>query len=185
MILDAFLMFTGINPASGIGNADNTDSPTTGTQNSTNIIDLHMAGIPVLASGQGARDMGVGDDPALKLLVVVTVAFTGATSLQVVLQGSADNGSGAPVGFTNWWVSPVYLEATLLVGARLMDMDMPRPPAGVVVPRFLRLGYVNGAGTHSTGKVEGTIVLDRHDQMYNSTANNVLGGYPAGVTIAN
>jgi hypothetical protein len=66
-----------------------------------------------------------------------------------------------------------------------MDMDMPRPPAGVVVPRFLRLGYVNGAGTHSTGKVEGTIVLDRHDQMYNSTANNVLGGYPAGVTIAN
>lgn len=184
MILDAFLMFTGLNPASGIGNADNTDSPTTGTQNSSNVLDLHMAGIPVLANNSGARDIGIGDNPALKLLMLVTVAFTGGTSLQVILQGATDNGSGAPNAFSNWWVSPVYAEATLVQGARLMDMDMPRPPAGIAVPRFLRVGYVT-VGTHGAGKLEACIVLDRHDQMYQGTGNNVLGGYPAGVTVAN
>ncbi|HSW91825.1 MAG TPA: hypothetical protein VLG09_04220 [Candidatus Saccharimonadales bacterium] len=184
MILDAFLLFTGINPAAGIGNADNTDSPTTGTQNSTNVLDLHMAGIPVLANNSGARDIGIGDNPALKLLVVVTVALTGGTSLQVILQGATDNGSGSPNAFSNWWVSPVYAEATLVVGARLMDMDMPRPPAGIAIPRFLRLGYVT-VGTHGAGKLMGTIVIDRVDQVYQGTANSTLGGYPAGVTVAN
>jgi Bbp16 len=178
MIIDAFLLFT------GAANAGNFDTPTTGTQNSTNVIDLHMAGIPVLVSGQGARDIGIGDDPALKLLVQVGTAFTTGTTLQVVLQGSVDNGSGAPLSFTNWWLSPAYAEATLVAGARLYDMDMPRPPAGVAVPRFLRLGYIS-TGTHTTGSIFGAIVIDRHDQMYQSTGNAVLGGYPAGITVSN
>lgn len=184
MILDAQLLFTGISPAAGIGNADNTDSPTTGTQASTNIIDLHMAGIPVLANLQGARDIGIGDNPALKILAVVTVAFTGGTSLQTAIQGAPDNGSGAPGSYATWWLSPAYTEATLVIGARLYDMDMPRPPQGIVVPRFLRLTWIT-VGTHTAGRVEAGIVLDRIDQMYQSTNNAVLGGYPAGITIAN
>jgi len=185
MILDAFLQFTGA-PATGgiVVTGTNYDLPTTGTQNSSNIIDLHMAGIPVLANLQGARDIGIGDDPALKLLVQVTTAITGGTSLQVVLQGAPDNGSGAPGSYTNWWASPVYAEATLVAGARLYDMDMPRPPAGVGVPRFLRLGYVS-VGTHSAGALGAWIVIDRVDQMYQGTSNATLGGYPAGVTVAN
>jgi hypothetical protein len=143
-----------------------------------------MAGIPVLASGQGARDIGIGDDPAMKLLILVTTAFTGGTSLQVALQGSPDNGSGAPLGFVTWWLSPVYAEATLVAGARLYDMDMPRPPAGVAVPRFLQITYVS-AGTHTTAGIEACIVLDRHDQMYNALSNAILGGYPPGVIVAN
>jgi hypothetical protein len=184
MIIDGLLRFTGVTPASGIGNADGTDSPTTGAQTSTNILDLHMLGIPVLANLQGARDMGIGDDPALKLLVQVQAAFTGGTSLIVALAGATDNGSGAPNAFSVWWTSPTYAEAGLTVGTRLYDMDMPRPPAGVAVPRFLQLNYTS-AGSHGAGKLSGQIILDRFDQMYQSTNNAVLGGYPAGIVIAN
>src|SRR5262245_50349232 len=125
MILDAFLQFTGA-PATGgiVVTGTNYDLPTTGTQNSSNIIDLHMAGIPVLSNLQGARDMGIGDRPALKMLVQVTTTISGGTSLQVLLQGAPDNGSGSPGSYTNWWASPVYAEATLVAGARLYDMDM-------------------------------------------------------------
>lgn len=185
MILDAFLQFTGF-PATGgiVVTGTNYDLPTTGTQNSSNIIDLHMAGIPVLANLQGARDMGIGDNPALKMLVQVVTAITGGTSLQVVLQGAPDNGSGAPGSYTNWWASPVYVEATLVAGARLYDMDLPRPPAGVGIPRFLRLGYVS-VGTHTAGALYAGIVLDRVDQPYSSTNNAIPGGYPAGINVAN
>jgi hypothetical protein len=186
MILDNLLMFSGTSNGTtgGIASGPQTDAPTTGAQNSTNVIDLHLVGIPVLANLQGARDMGIGDDPALKLLVVVTTAFAGGTSLQIALQGAPDNGAGAPGTFVNWWLSPVYTEAQLTVGTRLYDMDMPRPPAGIQVPRFLRMGYIN-AGTHTGGAVEACIVLDRHDQMYNATNNAIHGGYPAGIVITN
>lgn len=176
MILDGLLQFTGV---LGTG-----DLPTTGTQVSTNAIDLHMAGIPILANLQGARDIGIGDDPALKLLIEVLTTFTVGTSLQVMIQGAPDNGSGAPGSYTTWWTSPVYAEATLVAGARLYDMDMPRPPAGVGMPRFLRLQYVS-VGTHTTGALQAWILGDRHDQVYQGINNAVLGGYPAGINIAN
>lgn len=186
MILDNLLCFTGSsNGASGgVVLGANTDRPTTGTQTSSNILDLHMAGIPVLANNQGARDIGIGDDPALKILAVCVAAFGGGTSLQLNLQGATDNGSGAPASFSTWWSSPVYTEAQLVTGARLFDMDMPRPPDGVAIPRFLQLQYVS-VGTHSSGALESLIVIDRHDQIYNSTVNSTLGGYPAGVVVPN
>lgn len=186
MILDKFAMFTGSTAATGTatGNADNTDSPTTGTQTSSQIIDLHMAGIPVLANLQGARDMGIGDDPALKLNIQVTVAFTVGTSLQVNLQGATDNGSGAPNAFSTLLAGSVIAEASLIAGAQLLPVDFPRPPQGVAIPRFVQLQYVT-VGTHSTGKVLGAVVLDRMDQSYQSTNDAVLGGYPAGIYIAN
>lgn len=185
MILDSFLQFTGF-PATGgiVVTGTNYDLPTTGTQNSSNVIDLHMAGIPVLATGQGARDIGIGDGPGLEILIQVTTAITGGTSLQIAIQGAPDAGNGTPGTFASWWTSPVYAEATLVAGARLYDMEMPRPPAGIGIPRFLRLSYVS-VGTHSAGALGGWIVLDRFDQMYNATSNAVLGGYPAGITIAN
>lgn len=174
MILDAFLQF---DPSGTLVNPNGT------TQNSTNIIDLHMAGIPVLANLQGARDMGIGDDPALKLLVVVSTTYIGGTSLSVSLQGATDNGAGAPNAFSLWWASPAYATATLVAGARLLDMDMPRPPAGIAVSRFLKLVYTSVGAV--SGNLGAWIVLDRQDQMYQSTGNAVSGGYPAGITIAN
>jgi hypothetical protein len=173
MILDGLLQFTG---ATG-------DAPTA-TGVSTNIIDLHAAGIPVLASGQGARDIGIGDDPAMKMLVLVTTAFTGLTSLQVSLQGAPDNGAGAPAAFVTWYSSPVVVLANLVVGNRLLDMDVPRPPPGQPIPRFLQLAYTI-AGSGTGGVLKAWIVLDRHDLVYNATSNFVHGGYPPGVVVNN
>jgi hypothetical protein len=176
MILDSLLQFT----AATVG-----DLPTTGTQNSSNVIDLGItSGIPSSANGGGARDIGIGDKPALKLLVQVLTTFSGGTSLQVTLQGAIDNLSGAPSSFTNWWLSPAYAEAALVAGARLYDMDMPRPPGGVAIPRFLRMGYIT-VGTHSAGAIQAFIVLDRDDQPYSSTGNATQGGYPAGINVTN
>lgn len=178
MILDANLQFDSAANLAQI----------VGTYNSANIIDLHGTGLlPTLANLQGARDMGVGDDPALKLFVVVTTTFTsgGAGTLQVNLQGATDNGSGAPAAYSTWWSSPAYALATLNVGSQLMNMDMPRPPDGIAIPRFLRLTYGIAGATMTAGTVAAYLVIDRIDQYYSSTDNSVLGGYPPGIAIAN
>src|SRR5258708_7148209 len=178
MILDALLQF------------DNAVSLAiaAGTQASTNTIDLGItSGIPSSASGGGARDIGIGDDPAMKLLVQVSTTFTsgGAATLAVALQGAIDNGAAAPAAFSAWWSSPAYALAPLVAGARLYDMDMPRPPDGIAVPRFLRLLYTVGAAAVTAGAVSSYIVLDRDDRMYQGTDNSVQGGYPAGINVAN
>lgn len=181
MILDGLLRWTGA--SGGVGNNDGaTDSPTTGTQVSSNIFDIGISGLPVSASGGGARDLGIGDDPAMKLLVIVTTTFTGGTSLQVNIQGAPDNGSGSPGAFTTMLSGAVVAEASLIQGARLLDDDMPRPVPGQALPRFLQLQYVS-VGTHGAGKLNGYMVLDRVDLP--AQANAVLGGYPPGITIAN
>lgn len=184
MILDGLLTFTGTNfgATGGVQSGQFTDAPTTGTQTSSNIIDLGLAGIPTSASGGGARDIGIGDDPAMKFLVQVVVAFASGTSLGVNVQGAPDNGSGAAGAFTTMLTGPVVVEANLVVGARLLDDDMPRPVPAQPLPRFLQLQYVN-VGTHTAGQIRAHLVLDRHDLP--EQANAVLGGYPAGVVIAN
>ena len=165
MILDGLLQFTG---AAG---AVNGDTPTTGTQQSTNVIDL-----------VSARDMGIGDDPALKLFIEVLTTFTGGTSLQVDLTGAPDNGSGLPGTYTSMWTTGAVLEADLLAGRYLANIDVPRirlptgsgASAAQPLPRFLRLQYVS-AGTHTAGSLYGSIVLDRQDYVT----------YPAGINIVN
>jgi hypothetical protein len=190
MILDGLLLFSS-GTTYGAGTLAIADTITT-SGNSTNTIDLgpgptNTALPPSQTSPnvQPFRDIGIGDDPAMKLLVQCLNTFAGGTSLQVGLQGAQDNGSGAPGAFTSWWLSPVYALATLTAGARLYDMDMPRPPAGVPEPRFLRLIYTIVGTFSGPSLLLATIVLDRHDQVYNASANNVLGGYPAGITIPN
>lgn len=166
MIIDGALQFTGT-PGSV-----SADSPTTGTQQSTNIIDL-----------VNARDMGVGDDPALELLILILTTFAGGTSVNVQLQGAPDNGSGSPGSYTTMWESGVIAEANLVAGRYLSNITLPRtllalPNTGAsaaqAMPRFLRLQYVT-VGTHSAGGIYASIVLDRHDYV----------AYPAGINIAN
>lgn len=170
MILDALYQFDP-NPTSVAIAA--------GTQVSTNVISLRAAGqIPVLANLQGARDMGIGDNPALKVSVNVVVGFTsgGAGTLSVSFQGAPDNGSGAPGTFTTYYTTPAYALATVaVVGASLMDMDVPRPPAGVGMPAYYRLLYTVAVATMTAGSVASYLVLDRQDYI----------NYPAGLTVAN
>jgi hypothetical protein len=179
MILDSLLLFdTAANLAQPVG-----------TYYSANILDLGVAsGIPSSANGGGARDLGIGDKPSLKLFAQVNTLFTsgGAGTLSVGIQSAPDNGAGAPGAWTaTWWVSPTYALATLVAGERLFDMDMPRPPAGIAIGRYLRMVYVVGGATFTAGVLESGIVIDRDDQIYNGTNNATLGGYPAGVTVAN
>lgn len=183
MILDSLLLFTG--GAGGTGNGDGlTDSPTTGTQNSSNVIDLAGPGLPLSASSPAVpgRDLGIGDDPAMKLMVLVTTAFSGGTNLQIGFAGAPDNGSGAPGSYTTYAFGPVVTDTNMIAGVRLFDIDWPRPDPLSVPPRFVRLSYVT-TGTHTAGKIEGTAVLDRFDQPYQS--KGVTGAYPPGITISN
>jgi hypothetical protein len=189
MILDGLLMFTGTFYGATAPTSISTfgDRPTTGTQVSSNFLDLGIGtvanpAIPAPAAGGGARDIGIGDDPAMKILVVVVTAITGGTSLQVNLQGAPDNGAGAPGAYVIMTSGAVVAEANLIQGARLLDQDMPRPVPTQPLPRFLQLGYVT-VGTHSAGELRAFLVLDRHDLP--EQANAILGGYPAGVTVAN
>lgn len=180
MILDALLAFDNVNTPNNLAQV-------VGTYNSGNVIDFGGPAIPSLANGQGARDMGIGDDPTLKMMVLVTTTFTsgGAGTLQVTLQGATDDGTGAPAAYSTWWASPVYALATLNAGSRLYDMDFPRPPDGIAMPRFVRLNYIIGTATMTAGKIAAYIVLDRDDQPYQSTDNSIQGGYPPGIAIAN
>lgn len=186
MILDGLLQFCGTsNGASGgITAGANTDLPTTGTQVASNILDLGIhLGIPSYANGGGARDIGIGDDPMLKLLVQVTTTFGGGTDLSLVLAGAPDDGTGSPGSYTTMWVSPAAVaEASLVAGAQLANVDVPRVIAGQPLPRFLRLSFVS-TGTHTSGAVQACIVLDRNDQIQGTSGN--MSGYQAGINVAN
>jgi len=184
MILDNLLTFTGTSNGAtgGITAGAQTDLPTTGTQAASNIIDLGLAGIPSYANGGGARDIGVGDDPSLKLSAIVVTAITGGTSLQLQLQGAPDNGSGAPGSYTTMWTSAAIAEASLVAGAQLANIDVPRVVFGQALPRFLKLNFIS-VGTHSAGAIECQIVLDRDDQIMGT--GGAYSGYPAGLTVAN
>ena len=184
MILDNFLLFSGTSNGSTetLASSQHGDSPTTGTQVSANVVDLGLTGIPSSANGGGARDIGIGDNPALELLIQVMTAFGGGTSLAINLQGAPDNGSGAPGAWTTMWTSGAILEANLDQGAQIANVTVPLVVPGQVLPRFLRLQYVT-VGTHNAGELIGAIVLDRFDQIRGTDA--ALSGYPAGINVAN
>lgn len=184
MILDNLLTFTGTSNGAtgGITSGAQTDAPTTGTQAASNIIDLGVSGLPSSANGGGARDLGVGDDPSLKFSAMVIAAFTAGTSLQLQLQGAPDNGSGAPGSYTTMWTSAAIAEASLVAGAQLANIDVPRVVFGQALPRFLKLNFIS-VGTHSTGTIECNIVLDRDDQIMGT--GGAYSGYPAGLTVVN
>lgn len=157
------------------------------TYNSGNTLDLGIVnGLPASAvNGGGARDIGIGDDPAMKLLVLVTTTFTsaGAPTFQVAIQGAPDAGNNTPGAWTTMLTGSAATLAQCIAGCRLLDVDVPRQVPGQAIPRYLRLNYIIGAATITAGTVESLIVLDRHDLPLQSNAT--LGGYPAGITVAN
>lgn len=178
MILDGLLQFdSAANLAQVVG-----------TYNSINVLDLGVtSGVPTSASGGGARDIGIGDDPAMKLFVNVITTFTsgGAGTLTCVLQGAPDNGLGAPGTWSTYWTSPTYALATLTSAfGSLANIYMPKVPAGVAMPRFLRMQYTIGGATMTAGTLESLLVLDKEEQIQGSPTG-ALSGYPAGINVAN
>jgi hypothetical protein len=172
-ILDGLLQFTGVagvttvGSGTGQGTAGMGDDPMlTAITTSNNVIDL-----------LNARDMGIGDDPAMKLAVSVSVAGVGGTSMIVSVQGSVDNSTWVTLA-----TGPQIITANLIVGTYLLAIDLPRmagslhdrPGATMGIPRYYRLGYT-AAGTFTAGRFFGHLVLDRQDQL----------SYPPGIVIAN
>lgn len=184
MILDNSLMFTGTSNGAtgGITAGPYTDLPTTGTEIASNIVDIGLVGLPTSPNGGGARDLGVGDNPSLKLMARVVSAMAGGTNIYLELQGAPDNGSGAPGSWTTMWTSPTVAIANLVAGSRLANVDVPRTVPGQPLPRFLRLRF-NSSGTFTSGAIEATIVLDRDDQIIGTSG--AYSGYRAGINIAN
>lgn len=133
----------------------------TTTATSTNVIDL-----------TNPRDMGIGDNPALKLNITVGTAFTStaAATLQIQVQGSTDNSN-----FTTMAESRAYAIADLVAGSKLFPIDLPAVGGVQAIPRYLRLNYVGGVATFTTGKLSAYLVLDRQDNV----------AYPAGINILN
>lgn len=175
-ILDALLQFDP--PATSVAIA-------AGTQPSTNVLDLGIgpSGLPSAANGGGARDIGIGDDPAMKILCQVDTAFASAGStgtIQAAIQGAPDDGTGNPGSYVTMATGPSYVVP--IVGTQLLNMDMPRPKDGSV-PRFLRLLYTIAVQTMTAGTVNAYLVLDREDQL--NQAPGYLGAYRAGITVAN
>lgn len=149
MILDALTKFSGAQALTAQG-----------TIASTNVMDLGVA-----------RDMGVAHYE-LKILAQVVTTFTsnGAATLQVLVQGSTDNST-----FYTMAEGPVVALASLVAGARPLQIDMPRPAAGQAVPRYLRLAYVVATADMTAGTIDGYLVVDRRDNHF----------YPSGITILN
>ena len=194
MIIDGKLLFTGTSNGSTRTNSTtygDLPAATNTTDYSANVLDLGLSGIPALSgsnatgAGGGARDMGIGDDPAIKVMVDVTVAFNNMTALQIIVQGTHDDGTGIPYA-TDWTTmaaGPLVNLAQLVAGMRICEIDLPRPAPGEALPRYLRLGYVQTGTANSTGVIEGTLVLDRDDQIVGATG--LYSGYQAGINIAN
>lgn len=158
MILDRLLQFSPPSAPQSI----------TVTAPSTDVIDL-----------LNPRDLGVGDDPALKIAIFITTAFTagGAATLQIAFQGAPDNGSGVPGTYVDYALSPIYAVADLTIGRKAFPIDVPvrSLTMPVTFPRFYRLNYTVATGPMLTGAVCAGIVIDRQDQFQ----------YPAGLTISN
>ncbi len=149
MIIDGLLLFS------------SAQNLTTGTIASSNVIDL-----------LNARDMGVGDDPALKIACFVTTAFvsTDAGTLTIQAQGSTDNNT-----FTTYAESRAYSAADLIANAKLFPIDWPHRGPGDALPRYLRLAYVMSTLHFTPGALTSMLVLDRQDATQ----------YPPGLAISN
>lgn len=185
MIIDALNLFTGTSNGAtgGITLGANTDAPTTGTQVLSNVVDIGVtSGVPSSASGAGARDLGIGDSPALKLSLITPLTWVGGTSVQFELDGAPDSGSGTPGTYYTFWQSQAIPIANLLAGSQLANIDMPRVPPGAPFPRFLRMRSIV-VGTFTTSSIEASIQLDLDQQPVSITG--AYSGYAPGLVIAN
>jgi hypothetical protein len=158
MILDRSLCFD--------GGDSNTFAAITTTRDSTDVIDVGISG----QIGNG-RDMGVGYD--LQLLVLSNRLFAGGTSVQISFQGAPDNGSGGQGTYVTYAQTPAITLAQLNAApGMLFPIALPRPPFGVVLPRFYKLVYTV-VGTFSAGAVLAHLLLNREDSIQYPSALNV------------
>jgi hypothetical protein len=166
MIMDALLLFDGSVSSGGtLSGAAITSAwanpATPATYNSTNTIDSSQ--LASTSSAQG-RDIGIGDDPALLLVVSATAAITGSanSTLQIAIAAAPDGGSGTPGTFTVIAQSPAYAVGTsgIAAGTELFRTPIPVSPQSAT-PKFYQIQYTVGTANISAGSVLAAIILDR------------------------
>lgn len=141
---------------------DTSSTALTSTRQSTNIIDLSVA-----------RDMGIGDDPALKVRVQTgstAFASTGSSTLVIAVQGSTDNST-----WDTYQSSPSIAKASMAANTVLWDINLPRPFLGFSRPRYLRLNFTVGTADFTAGGLTAWMNLDNDQNI----------AYPPGVVVSN
>ena len=117
----------------------------TATAASTNIIDLAAAGTPYGHTNAVRRDIGIGTD--IPIAVIVTEAFNNLTSLSVAIQVDDDPAFGSPKTVAT---GPAVPLADLAVGRQL---PFPAAIPEGVDERFMRFNYTVVGAAPTTGKL--------------------------------
>jgi hypothetical protein len=136
----------------------------TATRNSTNIIDLS----PLYGSNVN-RELGVGEEMYVVVLVPVALTSAGATTLQITLvSDSAATLVATPVVL---YTGPVIPKATLVAGYRALCVKLPAgQPASTLYQRFLGLIYTVTTGPFTGGSVYAFMVKDIQADAYYADA---------------
>jgi hypothetical protein len=125
---------------------------TTGTQVSTNVIDLGPVQTPKHAKAAITRDVGKGRPVPIRIQVAET--FVGGTSTAVNLQVSnTEDFSGSPKTIA---LSEAIPLSELVAGRDIGPFFLPEG----LDRRYLRLQYVT-VGTHTAGKITAGLVFGR------------------------
>lgn len=143
MILDALLTF------------DPAGTPITTGGPSTNVLDM-----------LNPRDMGIGNEPALYLLVVGNAGFQGAGTLTIQLQASADNAQWDTYAQS----APITLAQLQSTSQKLWTQPLPHRAPQARLPRYYRLNYAVAGGPFTAGAV----------QAYMTTNVDAAPSYPSG-----
>ena len=122
------------------------DQAITASADSTNVIDLGVAGTPY-DSNQLNQDVGKGNK--IPVLVQVTEAFNNLTSLEVIISTGATTALGTSV------ISETIPLAELVAGKQMVIEVLPNE----LTERYLGIEYVVTGTAPATGKVTAGITM--------------------------
>ena len=151
MILDKMLEFSSAQAAFASG-ADVV---------STNIYDTGAVGVGTTGASGNAYDVGIGE--TLFVFAKTVAAVTGGTSIQVVVQDSADG----TTGWTDKEAGPVVPVASATANAVLAKIRLP-----IGLRRYIRLAYRN-VGANAAGTVSSWINKDVEALQYGASGFTV------------
>jgi len=123
------------------------DQAITASADSTNVIDLGVAGTPFDAAAALHQDIGKG--AKIPILVQVTEAFDNLTSLEIKISTGATTALGTTI------LSQTILLADLVVGKQTSFDVLPND----ITERYLGIEYVVTGTAPTVGKVTAGIVM--------------------------
>ncbi|MCP5056177.1 MAG: hypothetical protein GY937_05550 [bacterium] len=130
-----------------IQNLFSDDQAITGDADSTNVIDLGVAGTPY--GGAAALHQDIGKGAGVPILIQVTEAFNTLTSLTITISTGATTALGTSVA------SVTIALADLVVGAQVPIMVLPNG----IVERYLGVEYAVTGTDPTTGKITAGITM--------------------------